>query len=301
MSGKWLYPAVLLATGAGWGLTQPLGKIASSTGHLPFGMTFWQIVVCILVLGAITLLRGKSLSLEPKALGFYAIVALLGTVIPGYTFYSSIARLPSGIMSILISTVPMIAFPMALLLRSEGFSAKRAFGLLLGLAGVLLITLPEASLPDRAMVAFLPLALIGPFCYALENTYVARSGLAGMDPIQAMFGTSIAALVLCTPMMLAMGHWFPMPLVPGKAELALIAGSALHGLLYAAFVWLASKTGAVFSSQSAYVTTITGVIWAMVLLGERFSVWVFLAGALMLLGMALVQPRRVPALSRQDH
>jgi drug/metabolite transporter (DMT)-like permease len=103
-----------------------------------------------------------------------------------------------------------------------------------------------------------------------------------MDAIQAMFGASIAGLVFCAPVMLAMGHWFPMPLKPGLAEWALIASSALHALLYASFVWLAARAGSVFASQSAYFTTASGIVWAMVLLGERFSPWVWAAAAVML-------------------
>ena len=230
-------------------------------------------MVCVLVLGALTLARGKRLALHPAALRFYLVVAFLGTLIPNYTFYYSIARLPSGIMSILISTIPMIALPIGLVLGSEAVTPRRLLGLLLGLAGVLMIVLPEASLPDRAMLAFLPVAMIGPVFYALENTYVARSGLAGMDPIQAMLGTSLVAMVLCVPAMAVMGQWFMMPLVPGRAEWALIASSALHALLYSSFVWLAARTGAVFASQSSYITTASGMITAMLLLDERFSPW----------------------------
>ena len=285
------YYAVLLGLGLGWGCTQPLGKIATSTGHPPLGLLFWQSVVCVLVLGGLTLGRGKSLPLHPAALRFYVVVAFLGTLIPNYTFYTSIAHLPSGIMSIMISTIPMIALPIGLVLRTEKVTPRRLIGLLLGLVGVLLIVVPQASLPDKAMLAFLPVALIGPLFYAMENTYVARTGLAGMDPLQAMFGTSIVALVLCVPAMALTGQWMAMPLVPGQAEGALILSSTIHAILYAIFVWLASKTGAVFASQSSYIVTATGMVMAMLLLGERFSPWVFAAAAVMICGIALVRPK----------
>jgi drug/metabolite transporter (DMT)-like permease len=116
-----------------------------------------------------------------------------------------------------------------------------------------------------------------------------------MDALQAMLGSSLAGVLFCIPMMLAMGHWFPMPLPPGPAEWALISSSALHALLYASFVWLAAHAGSVFASQSAYFTTASGIIWAMVLLGERFSPWVWAAAGLMLGGLMLVQPREKPA------
>lgn len=291
MNPRLLYPAMLLAMGLGWGLTQPLGKIAASSGHPPFGLIFWQLVVCTVVLGALTLIRGKGLSVTPAALQFYVVVAVLGTLIPNATFYISVTRLPSGIMSILISMVPLLAFPIALVLGMDKFSPRRLGGLGLGLAGVLLIALPSASLPDPAMAAFLPLAMVGPLFYALESTYVARVGTAGMDAVQAMFGASLVGLILCVPVMLAMGDWFAMPLPPGRVEWALIGSSALHALLYASFVWLAAHAGAVFAAQSSYIVTASGVVWAMVILGERFSPWVWAAAAVMLAGLSLVQPR----------
>lgn len=291
MTPRLLYPLMLLGMGLGWGLTQPLGKIAASTGHAPFGLIFWQLVVCTLVLGALTLIRGKGLATTPAALQFYVVVAVLGTLIPNASFYISVARLPSGIMSILISMVPLLAFPIALALGMDQFSARRLGGLALGLTGVLLIALPSASLPDPAMAAFLPLAMVGPLFYALESTYVARVGTAGMDAVQAMFGASLVGLILCVPVMLAMGHWFAMPLPPGRVEWALIASSALHALLYSGFVWLAARAGAVFAAQCSYIVTASGVVWAMLILGERFSPWVWAAALVMLAGLALVQPR----------
>ena len=77
----------------------------------------------------------------------------------------------------------------------------------------------------------------------------------------------------------------------GRAEVALLAGSVVHNLCYCAYVWLAARAGAVFAAQTSYIVTGTGVIWAMVILGERFSPWVWTALCVMLLGLFLVQPR----------
>lgn len=291
LNPRLVFPLMLVTLGLGWGATQPMGKIATSTGYPPFGLIFWQLVVCVLVLGGITLARGRRLVLTRAAVQFYVIVAVLGTLVPNATFYISVARLPAGIMSILISAVPMLAFPIALMLRMDRFSPMRLLGLLLGIAGVALIVLPRASLPDPALAAFLPLALIGPLFYALESTYVARFGMVGLDPIQAMFGASLAGLILCAPMTLALGQWID-PVVPwGRAEWALVLSSAIHALLYSGYVWLASRAGSVFASQCSYLVTASGVFWAMLILGERFSPMVWLSLVVMLSGVALVRPR----------
>ncbi|MFY8146248.1 MAG: EamA/RhaT family transporter, partial [Rhodobacter sp.] len=65
----------------------------------------------------------------------------------------------------------------------------------------------------------------------------------------------------------------------------------IHAFMYAGYVWLARTAGAVFATQTSYVVTAAGVGWAMLLLDERFSPLVWVAGAVMLLGLALVQPR----------
>ncbi len=292
--GRWGMVAVLLAVGIGWGSTQSLGKIAAGAGYPPLGMVFWQLVVCTVVLGAMTLGRGKGLATTPRALQFYVAVAVLGTIVPGLTFYISVTRLPAGIMSIIISTVPMIAFPIGVMLGNERFSMRRLLGLSLGLAGVLLIALPDASLPEPAMAAFLPLALIGPLFYALEGSYVARVGTAGMDAVQAMFGASLVGAILTLPIMLAMGQGFMITQL-GAAEVALIGSSALHAVLYATFVWLAAHAGAVFATQTGYIVTASGMIWAAVILGETFSPLVILAAVILLGGIALVQPKAARA------
>ena len=49
---------VLALMGAGWGLTQPLGKIAVSEGYRMFGLVFWQLAISALALLILQVLRG---------------------------------------------------------------------------------------------------------------------------------------------------------------------------------------------------------------------------------------------------
>jgi drug/metabolite transporter (DMT)-like permease len=288
--GRWFFVGVLLWLGIGWGSTHPLGKIATGTGHGPFGLIFWQQVVMVAVLGAIALVRRKGMRLSASALRFYVVVAVLGTIIPNGTFYASVVHLPSGIMSIIIAMIPMLAFPMALALGMDRFSTLRFAGLALGLLGVALLAAPGAAVPDATKLAWLPVALVGPLFYAMEATYVAHQGTQGMDALQAMLGASLAGLILCLPVMLVTDQaYWPWPL--GKDDEALALSSALHALLYASYVWLAATAGSVFAAQSSYLVTGAGMIWAMLLLGERPGVTVWLALAVMLAGVALVQPR----------
>lgn len=283
--------SALFVMGAGWGLTQPLGKMAVDGGYRQFGLVFWQVVISGVILGVICLLRGKPFKLGRTQLAACTVIALIGTVLPGAGAFAALEHLPSGLVSILLSLVPMLAFPVAVLLGNENFQWSRLIGLAFGLCGVLLIVLPDTSLPDRAMVAYIPLAMIAPLFYAVEGNYVARWGTAGLDPLQLLFGASVIAALLSGPAALWQGQFINPNTAYGVAEWALIASAAIHAFVYSAYVWLVGRAGPVFAVQVSYLVTAFGVVWAMWLLGERYSLWVWAAFAILLVGLTLVQPR----------
>lgn len=283
--------AVLACLGAGWGLTQPLTKIAVSEGYRQFGLIFWQLAITAILLGGIALATGRKLPVTAPALRCYVIIALIGTVLPNAASYQAAVYLPAGIISILLSLIPMLALPVALALGNDSFHWRRFAGLGLGLLGVLLIALPETSLPDRAMLAFLPLALIPPLFYAFEGNYVARWGTAGLDPVQVMAGASLVGMAIALPLALLSGQWID-PRPPwGRPDGALLLASVIHAAVYTGYVWMVGRAGAVFAAQVSYLVTGFGVVWAMLLLGERYSLWVWAAFGVMIAGLALVQPR----------
>ena len=298
MNGAWprlgLF-AGLIAMGAGWGLTQPMTKIAVSEGYRGFGIIFWQFVIGALLLGTINAVRGKGLPMGRPQLRLYLVIALIGTLLPNAASYHAAITLPAGVLAIIISMVPMLAFPIALAMGQDRFGPVRLIGLLLGLAGVLLIALPGTSLPDRAMVAVLPIALIAPLFYALESNVVAKWGTSGLDAIQVLLGGSLLGLILAVPAALWAGQWITPALPLGRPDLAIILSSAIHALAYASYVSMVGRAGPVFTVQVSYLVTGFGILWSMLLLGEGYSGWIWAALVVMLTGMFLVQPRSVRA------
>lgn len=282
---------VLIVMGAGWGITQPLSKIAVSEGYRHFGLVFWQMAIGAFALGMVQAWRKKPLRRDRAALRVYLFIALVGTVIPNSASYEAIRHLPSGLVSILLALVPMFAFPIALMLGNERFVLLRFGGLVLGLFGVLLIVGPEGSLPDRSMVLFVPLALIAPLFYGLEGNAVARWGTAGLSPLEVLYGASLLGAVLLFPVAVLTGQFID-PRPPwGAPDLALLAASLVHVVVYTTYVWLVGRAGPVFAVQVSYLVTGFGVLWAMLILGERYSGWVWAAMGVMMIGMFLVQPR----------
>jgi drug/metabolite transporter (DMT)-like permease len=141
------------------------------------------------------------------------------------------------------------------------------------------------------MLAFLPLALIAPFCYACEGNIVAKWGTAGLDPFQVLFGACAIGTLIALPLAIGSGQFF-VPRAPFiLADFTMTLAALVHVLVYTGYVWLIGRAGPVFAGQVSYVVTGSGVLWAMLLLGESYSIWIWMALGCMALGISLVQPR----------
>jgi len=284
----------LLAVGSAWGLTTSLIKIALQGGHTPLGIVLWQAVLVTAVLGTVLAWRGRPLPHGPAELRLYAVIGSAGIALPHLASFTANANLPAGVMSIVISLVPMFALPLALAMGAERFSRRRLAGLGLGAGAILMLTLPGTSLPPGARAIFVLVGALAPLLYALEGAYVAGRGSRRANPLEALFGGTLVALVLALPAALATGQAGLALRSPGLADAAMAAAALLGVAAYTGHVALLRSAGAVFAAQVAYVVTGSGVLWAMLLLGERYSGWVWAALGLLLAGLFLVQPR--PAL-----
>jgi len=306
VTGRLPLIGVLLLVGAGWGLTTPLSKIVVSEGYRQFGLIFWQLLVSAVLLQGITWARGMALPRTAPQWRLCLMVALLGTILPGAASYTAAIYLPGGILAILLSTVPLMAFPIALLLGTDRFDRVRCLGLGFGLLCVILIAAPRTSLPDATLAAFIPVALIAPFFYAVEGNVVARWGTHGMDPIQILAVASLLGVPISLILALSLGQWID-PRGPwGAPDWALLISAVIHAVVYTSYVWLIGQGGAVFAAQVAYLVTGFGMAWSIWLLQESYPPTVWAALGAMLFGIFLVQPRRpmplapIPALGNND-
>ncbi len=283
----------LVLLGAGWGLGVPFNKIAVTAGHRDFGIIFWQAMVAAGLLLPWMLTRG-GLPLHRRALALYAFVAVAGTLVPNFASFSAQRYLPSGVSALVLSFIPMVALPIAVLMRTDHASPGRLLGLVAGAVGVALIVLPGDALPDRSMVPWVLVALIGTVFYAIEGNGIARFGTAGLSPVQLVAGAVLLTALVAGPLALARGVFISPLRVWGQGDWAVLAGGVLNVGSYVGYLWLVGRAGAVFAAQVSYLVTGFGVFWSMVLLGERFSPWFWAAGAVIFLGLALVQPRPAP-------
>jgi len=285
---------VLLVIGIGWGGTGPLGKIAVSTGHHPIGVTFWNTVIGASLLTVALLATGRRLPLTRRHLFFYLGCGLLGVALPGSFSYAAYRLLPVGVVMIVLSLVPIATLIVALPLRIDRASPTRLLGIGLGVLAVLLIALPKASLPGAGQAAWILLPVVTALSYAGENVFIAVARPKGADPLVLMCGLMWGALLLLTPVVFLSGAWLDLTSF-GPPERAILGISIMNVTAYLGFIWLIGHAGPVFASQIGFVVTGSGVVFGMVVFGERHSAWVWAALVVMFAGLTLVRPRRPEA------
>ena len=290
-----LWPAylALLAIGAAWGLTTPLVKTATIGGHPALSIALWHVTMNVVVLGAVQAARGRlhRTPLDPASIRLYVVFGLFGIALPQWASFTGTTHLPAGIMSIIVSLVPIFALPLALALGTERFSRRRLAGVALGAAAIVMLTAPGASLPQPGLWVWVLVGALAPLFYAFEGAYVAASRAPGAGPFQLLWASSVVALVA----LIGLNLWFGDTRSPlaafGLPEAAVIAAGGLSMAAYAGYIALLRRWGAVFGAQVAYMVTGCGVVWAMLLLGERYPPMVWVALATLFSGLFLVQPR----------
>ncbi|MDO6459166.1 DMT family transporter [Granulosicoccaceae sp. 1_MG-2023] len=288
--GRLLPYALLLFVGALWGSTFSLTRLALGDGDHPVGLTFWQACGGALILLPLALSRyGGGLSL--RYWRHYLTVAVCGTAVPGIVYFYAADKVPTGVLSMTVALVPIFTCAGAWLTRTEPFALKPAFGVTLGLIAVWLIIGPENALPDPALAGWMMFALIAPVFYTFENLYVAYKVPEELNTISLLAGALLIAALLTLPAALAVnGFVLPWQMSP-SALTALSLLVVVSAVAYLAFLALVRLSGAVFGSLSTYLITLAGVMWGMLLFGERHSLWIWTAAVLLIGGLVLVTPR----------
>ena len=283
---------ILIILGLGWGLSFTLGKIAITAGGTPIGLTFWQSLFSGLILLAYVFFRHGKIIIPKIMFLPIIIITFLSVVIPNIIFYACIEHLDAGVLSISVSVIPLFTYLIAMGLRMDRFKIRRVLGLITGFCALLILILPENSLPDKRDIPWVLLALNCALCYALENIYIDRLALQNFGPIRLVCAVSFISAIITFLLSLLMDQFFILQPTNLYLFISTLGLGFISATAYSIFIYLIGRAGSVFSSQVGYLVTFFGVVWGIIILGESHSIFVWLSLAMIMLGIFLVQPKQ---------
>ena len=283
---------ILIILGLGWGLSFTLGKIAITAGGTPIGLTFWQSLFSGLILLAYVFFRHGKIIIPKIMFLPIVIITFLSVVIPNIIFYACVEHLDAGVLSISVSVIPLFTYLIAMGLRMDKFKVRRVIGLITGFCALLILILPENSLPDKRDIPWVLLALNCALCYALENIYIDRLALQNFGPIRLVCAVSFVSAIITFLLSLVMDQFFILQPTNIYLFISTLGLGFISATAYSIFIYLIGRAGSVFSSQVGYLVTFFGVVWGIIILGESHSVFVWISLAMIMMGIFLVQPKQ---------
>ena len=288
---------VLLALGSVWGTSFLFIKVIvdeTSAFETVVGRLFFGAAIVLAVL----VRRGTPLPRKPSTWLRVSAWTLPGVAVPFLLIAWAEEHIDSGIASVLNSTMPLFTATFAAaFLAEERFSAGRALGLVVGFAGVVVLTGGDIyDLSDSNALG--QLAVIGAAaCYGTGAVY-ARSLLREEDPAALSGAQLTVALLMLLPVMFA-ARGVPDYDLSVEAWLSLVAlGLFGTGLGIVAYLWLVDNIGSVRSSLVTYIVPIVGLILGWAVLDEHIGWETIVGAALIIAGVAAVMRGQAPSSQR---
>lgn len=282
---------LVIAVGLVWGLTPALSRMASGLGSNPLGLAIWVNGIAAVVCFGVAAYRRKLPRLNGSEIMFFVYWAVLAGVLQRMTTFVATEHVEAAMLSLIVTLQGFLVFAFAAVTKMERATPRRLIGLLVGLIGVSLVLLTRFDMAAGAQNAWLLFAMLLPLLFAVEAVVLAGKRPEHVD-IFASVGLMMAiSTMLLIPWAYMTGDLMPLELKFGRLEMLVV----LMGIVGASSLLLAfhliATAGAVFYSQSAYAMTIAGVVWGMLLLNEELAGLAWVAFAIVILGMYLVEPK----------
>lgn len=210
----------------------------------------------------------------PKSKFFLVIIsAICGNLLPAYLFALAIAKnLDSGLAGILNSLTPICVVVTGILFFRSRIAARKIYGVIIGFAGLILLTLAGKKGMSFENLEYTLLVLAATILYGF-NVNIVFHYLKDINPVHLAV-VSISFMIIPTGIILWQGNFLQLSFDDGDLQLAIlnsvmlgIAGTAIATAL---FYVLVKKAGGLFASLVTYGIPFVAIAWGFVF-GENIT------------------------------
>lgn len=276
-----------------WGGTWPAGKLAVEDVS-PFTVAATRFAIATVLLAAWAAKRQASYG-RPRLADLPLMLALGLTAVAGYNalFLYGLDHAPATDGAIIVpGLAPVFTALLAWPVLGERISGRAVAGLMLALAGLVLVVEPAGGV-DRDRVIGAGLFVGGAVCWALYSVMGKRATTRFGVIKSTMWGTATGT-VLLIPLSAAEAGWSDLASAEGASWLSIVYLAVFGTVLGFVFFYEGvRRIGAPRATSFAMLVPIFGVLSSVVVLGEDVGLGTAVGGAAILGGLWLVQrPRR---------
>lgn len=215
-----------------------------------------------------------------------ALIGALNSALPFLLFAWAAERAPAGVGAIANGMTALCAALAGFVFFHERLTTRQSVALCAGFAGIVIL----ASTKIAGMsVGWASLAgALGSLMYGLA-LHLARRHLAGLPSAALAAGTLGCSALIAAPF--AVATWPVGPIPPLAWASAAALGVLCTGIGFVIYYRLIERIGANRTSTVTYLIPPFGVAWGWLFLGERATLTMVVACALILGSVALMQVR----------
>ncbi|SPA01028.1 conserved hypothetical protein, DUF6; putative transmembrane protein [Cupriavidus taiwanensis] len=277
----------LLALAALWGASFLFIRIGAPVlGPVP--TAFVRVLIGALTLAACLPLLGLRWHMQGK----WPAVLVLGVVNSGIPFamYAVAALwLPAGYSAVFNAMTPLMGVMIGALAFAEPLTRAKAMGVMLGVAGVAVLTRTGPVAFSAEVLLGALACLLATACYGLSG-FLARRWITqrgGLDSRLVAAGSLVGAVAFLLPLCIAaLWRHNTLPDAGAGVWAAMLGlGTLCTALAYILYYRLIADLGPVRSLTVTFLIPPFGIVWGALFLGEALS-WAHAAGGA-LIGMAV--------------
>ncbi len=282
--------SLLLLLSIIWGGSFFFGKVAVAQVP-PFTLVLGRVGLAALLLNLFVIAAGQRMPRSPALWGRFLVMGALNNMIPFSLIFWGQTRIASGLASILNATTPLWAILLAhLLTHDERLTPGRLGGILLGIAGVVMIIGPDV-LHGVGLNVLAQLAVIGAtVSYALAGIFGKQ--FKDLPPMVTATGQLTAGALMVAPVALLIDQPWTLPL-PGASIWGAVVGLAVlcTALAYVIYFKVLATAGATNLLLVTLLIPVSALLLGMLLLGERLDVRHFLGMGIIGIGLITIDGR----------
>ncbi len=285
-------PALLILLGIIWGSGYAIARYCVTHGVPPLGYSFWQSIGPMILLLIASFAQGEKLPITKRYLSYYLVCGILGIALPNTLMYFTAQYIPSGILAVILNTVPILIYPLALLCRQERFAPLRFIAIVIGMIGLMMMVAPHAQTPRLHDIPWTLIILLAPLSFALCAIFIAAYRPVPSQSVTLSAGMLIISSMTVAPLTLITKEFYGFSWPLTTPDLLIIFEVVLSGLGYWILFMLIKRAGPVFYSLVSGVVAIVGLIWGHLLFNEYYNGMSLIAVILILVAIFLISLRQ---------
>ncbi len=277
-----------------WGGTFVAGRILAEELHPVTASSLRFILASVMLLTTI-LVRDKSLPrLNRKQWVAMTLLGLTGVFTYNIFFFTGLQTVEAGRASMIIAVNPVITTFLAIFFFGERCSLIRSMGMILAVCGALVVISrgDPGSLFQGDIVGMGELYIVGCVLTWSAYTLIGKKLLTNIQPLVVVaYSCSIGALLLIIATLFD-GHLAEVSKLSAKG-----AGCVFYFAFFGTtlgFIWFydgVKKLGAGRAAMYVNLVPVSGVLLGTLLLGEHLGSSLLIGGALVFLGLYLINHR----------